>query len=196
MSTFLTGDLHLGHKNSHGGIVTMCNRPFESVPHMDSCFIANNNAVVSPDDEVIDLGDFAFRCSPNYAVECLQEMNGRRTIILGNHDKPIRQAWKRGWLKDLIDSGRLTIVGTPNPKEWITKQFEIEGSIFICSHLAHRTWPRAFRKSIHCFGHSHNNLSPFYRSRDVGVDANNYFPINAKDVIKWADSLSHTFEEK
>ncbi|RMD61789.1 hypothetical protein D6833_07750 [Candidatus Parcubacteria bacterium] len=43
------------------------------------------NAVVRPDDHVLHLGDFAFK---DEAERVLRRLNGRITLLLGNHDKP------------------------------------------------------------------------------------------------------------
>ena len=50
---YFTSDLHLGHK----GIITMQNRPFESVEDMNRILLTNYNAVVGKDDTVYILGD-------------------------------------------------------------------------------------------------------------------------------------------
>jgi len=97
---WFSSDWHLGHKN----IITLCNRPFNDITHMEETFIINQNAMVRDDDDYYDLGDIAYRCNPTYAVERLRRLNGKIHIILGNHDKPMRQAIKRGMVDDLLKS--------------------------------------------------------------------------------------------
>ena len=194
-NTWITSDPHLGHDNSHGGIVALCGRPFDSIAHNDAEIISRNNQVVGPDDDVINLGDVAYRCSAQYVVECLHKTNGKHKILLGNHDKPLRQALKRGLLDNMIKSGKLEIWGTVDPNEWTTKRIKLDGYTVILSHHAHRTWPNAFRKAIHLYGHSHSNLPSLYRSMDVGVDDNNFYPHNWNAIKKWADNLSPKFSE-
>jgi len=74
-------------------------------------------------------------------------------------------------------------------------QITYKGVKLVLSHYAYRTWPHAFRKSIHLYGHSHNNLPSFYRSFDVGVDAQNFMPINADFVLEKADKNTDEFKE-
>ena len=49
---YYTADMHFGHR----GIITMQNRPFESVEEMDRVLLQNYNAVVHKDDTVYILG--------------------------------------------------------------------------------------------------------------------------------------------
>lgn len=53
--TFFTSDTHFGHAN----IINLCNRPFKDVNHMNNMLVENWNSVVSDDDTVFHLGDFA-----------------------------------------------------------------------------------------------------------------------------------------
>jgi calcineurin-like phosphoesterase family protein len=45
------------------------------------------NEVVTDDDIVYHLGDFAFRMSTRYVRRILERLNGKKILILGNHDK-------------------------------------------------------------------------------------------------------------
>jgi len=41
-----------------------------------------------------------------------------------------------------------------------------------------RTWPLSHYNSWHLYGHSHGKLEPIGKSWDIGVDANNYYPVS------------------
>jgi len=197
---YFTSDAHIGHKNSHGGIINLCKRPFPSIPTMDQELVNRNNEVVTDNDEVYDLGDVAYRCSAQYAIERIRQMNGKRVVVLGNHDKPLRQAVKRGLADDLIKSGKLEIVGGMTAIEdeslLIGKVVEIDGYKVVLGHYAYRSWPSAFRKNtIHLFGHSHSNLSSFYKSMDVGVDTNNFYPYSWHQVKDIMEKKNEEFKE-
>ena len=69
-NTYFTSDCHYGHEN----IIKHCNRPFTDVEHMNTVLIDNHNRVVRPNDNVINLGDFAFR--GNSADTYLKKLNG------------------------------------------------------------------------------------------------------------------------
>ena len=55
MSIFVTSDLHLGHKK----IINHCDRPFESVDHMNKVIVNNWNKTIRPRDTVYFLGDLS-----------------------------------------------------------------------------------------------------------------------------------------
>ena len=182
---------HIGHKN----ILHLCNRPFSSIEEHDHALVDNHNSVIAEVDLVYDLGDFAYRCSAEYAVSVLRKLNGRRVILWGNHDKPLRQALQRGMIDDLIKSGKVQLIGSSDPRQSTSYMATIEGHDCWLSHYAHRTWPRAFRKAIHCFGHSHGNLSDLYRSTDVGVDNNRFFPVSFATILERMNKVEE-FREK
>jgi len=193
---YFTSDMHLGHKN----ILHLCNRPFANITEHDQTIIKWHNAVVSDSDEIYDLGDVGYRCSPFYVAECLKKMNGKRIVLLGNHDKPFRQACKKGLLKDLINKGKLEIIGGETSINdhslYMSKMIEIEGQRVFIGHIASRTWPNAFRGAWHLYGHSHGNLSePFYRSFDIGVDKHNFCPWSWIEIKDAMAKISNNFQE-
>ena len=79
---YFTADPHYGHDN----IRRFCDRPFDSWWEMNKVLIANHNAVVGPNDHVYFVGDFAFM-NKGKIVEILKRLNGKKFMILGNHDK-------------------------------------------------------------------------------------------------------------
>jgi len=162
---------------------------------MDQAIIERHNACVGNDDTVYDLGDFAFRCSAEYAVARLHRLNGRRHLLLGNHDKPLRQAHKRGLLDELIASGRLTLVGDTDPRIQTALRVSIEGQGIVLAHFAQRSWHGAFRSSWHLYGHSHGNLAPLHKSMDVGVDTNDFRPFSLADIQARMTEVQEPFAE-
>ena len=76
---YLTSDTHFGHTN----ILKYCNRPFKDVYLMNKTLTENWNSIITPEDTVYHLGDFAFGGISKY----LPELNGDITMIRGNHDR-------------------------------------------------------------------------------------------------------------
>ena len=188
-----TSDQHYGHKN----ILRLCNRPFDNIYHHNEALIANHNSIVYDDTwDVYLLGDTSYRCSGRDTVNILKRLNGKLHILFGNHDKPLRQSWKRGDLDSLIKSGKIELIGSQDRTQIVAKLLKVDGRLLVLSHYAYRTWVGAFRGSIHLYGHSHNNLKPLFKSFDVGVDANNFFPIIIDKVFDIADSIDDNFSEK
>ena len=79
---FLIGDCHFGHRN----IIKYCNRPFKDVEDMNEQLIKNWNSVVGKNDIIYVVGDFAL-CGKQKIIEIGQRLNGRKRLILGNHDQ-------------------------------------------------------------------------------------------------------------
>ena len=87
---FLIGDTHFSHFN----IIKYCNRPFDDAKQMNEELIKNWNSVVSKHDIVYVLGDFAL-CGKEEIIKVTQQLNGRKRLILGNHDKASLETYYR-----------------------------------------------------------------------------------------------------
>ena len=84
------------HHFGHAALLTFTKddgshaRPgFSDVDHMNETMIANHNRVVGPTDRVYFLGDVGFSRATLAAV--LPRLNGKKRLILGNHDYSDRQ---------------------------------------------------------------------------------------------------------
>jgi calcineurin-like phosphoesterase family protein len=86
---FIISDTHFSHKN----IITYEQRPFTEVDHMDSTMINNWNKVVSDNDLVFHLGDVSI-AGAKRSEFILNQLNGRKILILGNHDHFSKTKWK------------------------------------------------------------------------------------------------------
>lgn len=152
-----TADLHLGHH----GILRHCDatRPFDTVEQMDAAIVANINGRVEPGDLLYILGDFAISSDADYVRHLFHAINGRKVLVLGNHDLD-RKGNVRKDLRDL---------SWDRPPTHALETTD-EGCRLYLHHYACRAWPAAHHGSYHLFGHSHGNLPSLGRSRDVGID--------------------------
>ncbi|MEP2529561.1 MAG: metallophosphoesterase, partial [Lentilitoribacter sp.] len=86
MTIWYTADTHFGHEN----IMRFCNRPFMSTSHMDAAMLENMWKLVSPEDHLWILGDFAFGSKAKDSVYVEQMFNqlpgAERHLVVGNHD--------------------------------------------------------------------------------------------------------------
>ncbi len=82
MSRFWTSDEHYFHKN----VNRLCNRPFETMEEGHEELIKRHNSLVNKDDEVFHLGDFCW--SASHTKEILERLNGRHSLVVGNHCAP------------------------------------------------------------------------------------------------------------
>lgn len=155
---YLTADTHFGHNN----IIRYCNRPFNTVDEMDDKIIENWNNVVTNEDIVYVLGDFAFNNFKTY----VDRLNGTRIYLLpGDHDKSAQ------------NYGKLKITDT-------TLNLKFNGGTSVTlSHWCYRVWHASHYNSFHAFGHSHGRLEPVGKSWDVGVDNNDFKPISIGEFI-------------
>jgi len=87
-NTFLIADTHFGHT----GIISYENRPFADAADMDRQLLENWNRAVGQEDRVLMLGDFAL--APDARIrELLAALRGRKTLIMGNHDREHPPTW-------------------------------------------------------------------------------------------------------
>ena len=152
---------------SHRNIIKYCNRPFKDVYEMNEAMIDNWNKVVRKEDKVIMNGDFAL-CGKDKIIEIGQRLNGRKTLILGNHDGAS--------LKTYYDAGF----------EMVSKYPILVNEFFIVSHQ-----PPQFISDntpyVYFYAHVHDNLayadcSP--RSFCVSAERINYTPIEFNEIVK------------
>lgn len=79
---FYIADWHYGHANC----IAFDNRPFMTVEEMNTSLIARWNSVVTNADVVYILGDM-FWCQLDEAIAVLDQLNGQKVLIKGNHDR-------------------------------------------------------------------------------------------------------------
>lgn len=186
---FLTADTHFQHAN----IIIYSNRPFihkgdtiiiddkkkwvsneiaaKRCEEMNESLIANWNSKVKKDSIIYHLGDICFGDYRNI----LRRLNGKIFLILGSHDGNAFD-----YQEYFLDIKRL--------HEFKQGDYDIT----LC-HYAMRVWPRSHFNSWHLYGHSHSHLESFGKSFDVGVDANNFFPLSLEEVKERMNKLPNNF---
>jgi len=173
---FFTSDTHFYHKN----VIRYSNRPFSSVEEMNEALIEKWNSTVSVKDEVYHLGDVSFSSLGN-TLSILDRLNGRKKLILGNHDRTLSKKSdfksRFEWIKDYY----LLKVNDPDAPDGVQQ--------IVLFHYALRTWEKIHYGSWNLFGHSHGTLPDniYLKAMDVGVDCNNYKPISyerVKDIMR------------
>lgn len=134
MSNFYIADTHFGHKN----IIRYDNRPFTLVEEMDDCLIHRWNAVVQNSDTVYILGDFSWY-GEEKTIEILDKLNGKKVLILGNHDR-ISESIRKRFIK-------------------ISNYMEISDgeNRVVLSHYPIMFYNQQFRDAVHLYGHVHNS---------------------------------------
>ena len=163
---YFTADMHFGHR----AIITMQNRPFESVEEMNRVLLQNFNAVVQKDDTVYIIGDICHHMKIEDADNLIKKLNGKKYLVRGNHDKN----YDPRLFEDIQDFMKISVYGNS----------------FSLMHYPMLSWPKKGSGSYHLHGHIHarmeyneSNRSDGQRRYDVGVDANNYYPVSVKQIV-------------
>lgn len=145
---FFTGCTHFDHAN----IIGLASRPFVDVDEMNWAMVENHNKIVQPNDEVFHLGDHTYGTVDGQQLDRMafwnKILNGRKHLILGNHDD--LQPWREDY-------------GSPGDKflncgfSSIHRYLDLKrkGHRFILFHYPMEDWDGRYRGSIHLHCHTH-----------------------------------------
>lgn len=174
MKIWFSSDLHFGHNKDF----MYEPRGFHSIKEHDEIIIKNWNEIVKPEDKVYILGDLMLN-DTDAGIEKVNQLNGRKVIILGNHDTPIRIERYREELNDIIDI-------------MYAYQFKYNKHYLYLSHYPTITanydddkpWAKHL---INLFGHTHQK-EKFYNNNpymyNVGLDANDNKPVSIDEILE------------
>ncbi len=176
---WFTSDYHLNHKN----IIAYCDRPFSSIDEMNEEIISRHNALVKPDDIVIDVGDFSM--NEKIVESSIKRLNGHRTLVPGNHDRCYRKhGGSARWQKQYIAWGFDRVVQQHS--------MMIAGQDVLIDHMPYVADERhaeryaAFRPKdegrwlLH--GHVHGLWGQRGRMLNVGVDVRDFRPMHIDEI--------------
>lgn len=153
-------DPHFGHE----AIRCYCHRPWSTIKDHDDAILQRYNELVSPRDDVIFLGDFAFRNHEKY----IAKLPGKKTFVFGNHDRMSMEALRN--FSRVIGARHC-----PGVVELSVGAFTVTGS-----HFPMASWNASHYGAWHVHGHCHGRMpEPEHMLRcDVGVDVWDYYPVN------------------
>lgn len=164
---YFTSDLHLGYPK----VIKNRNRPFDTVEEMNETLIANYNSLVSKKDTVYLLGDLTQKLEPQEANSLLSRLNGKKTLLIGNHDK--YKKYDAKIFKEMCDYKYLTDKKVP----------------IALMHYPILAWNRYRNGSMMLHGHIHSTGEYNERNRvegirryDVSVDANHFYPVSLDEI--------------
>lgn len=157
--TFIISDTHFGHKN----IIKYENRP----ENHNEIMVKNWNNTVSKHSRVLHLGD-VFLCPILEAEKWLEQLNGEKWLVLGNHDTRSIQLYERLGFK---------VVGEPIYKE-------TSGLKIVFSHYPLYDLPDGI---LNVHGHIHRGKGRpvIFNNKNINVSAEviNYTPVKLKEII-------------
>ena len=91
MAKFVYSDPHFDSES----IIINGKRPFSNIAEMNAKLIENYNSVIGKQDICYWLGDIMYGATPDKVKKVLQQMRGRKYLIMGNHDRGHSENW---WL--------------------------------------------------------------------------------------------------
>ena len=161
---YLIGDTHFQDTD----ILRYENRPFETIWEEEETLIENWNKTVNQDDMVWHLGDFSIQLPKEDVKRILNELNGKKFLIMGNHDNFLTD-------KEWEECGFIKAYDRPI----------IYDDFYLLSHkpmYMTRNMPY-----VNIFAHVHNN--PMYNTvsevgRCVSAERTYYTPILFKQIKK------------
>jgi len=196
-NSYFTSDWHIGHDN----IIKFSNRPFKDVGHMHRVLVNNYNSTVGTNDICYFLGDMG-QHNGETMKKIIQELNGTKILIMGNHDKKGRQFWfDCGFSAVMYSSslrvGKSTVTMSHCPLYGLWR----EDTTGMRGHDGSENWHGEEKQynngfaipnwgQFHLHGHIHSpnsgkSVKILDKQYDVGVDANGYRPVSMSVIESW-----------
>jgi len=182
MTIWFTADLHLGHHN----IIEYCQRPFSDVDAMNTALVDRWNSAVDPADTVYVVGDFALGKIAD-TLPLASRLRGHKILVAGNHDRCWDGNGKRsdGWTERYLTAGFEQVV------QGQTCIDIGEHPVRIC-HFPYRGDSLIHDRFTDCrpddkgdwliHGHVHEKWVQQGRMINVGVDANDFRPVDIDTI--------------
>lgn len=156
---YIISDLHFNHKK----IIEIASRPFKSIVDMNCYLIENWNLVIKKTDTIYILGDFAF-ANKNMIKEIVSRLNGRKVLVMGNHDRKVNKHVKFWYEVGFDEVYRYPILYKNN------------------IILSHEPVSNLGRGVFNIHGHTHTIKSEMYRI-NVCVEQLKYKPTNLDKLV-------------
>jgi calcineurin-like phosphoesterase family protein len=159
MATWLTADWHLGEDRFE-----IMGRPFQTVDQMISALVSNHNALVAKDDTVYMVGDVCFQKKPEF-LDRVALFNGKKTLIRGNHDRPITDAQFKKYFEHVIPEG-------------FGMDVEVDGIKCYVTHYP----TRGKEDRFNLVGHIHAAWKYQLNMLNIGIDVHHFRPVNLNTI--------------
>lgn len=171
---WVISDTHFFHEN----IIQYCGRPFANAELMNECMLDYWNESVKPQDHVYHLGDVACGYGGDDKVlgNLLRRLNGKKRLIVGNHDNLKSVALQTHFQKIEMWYGF-----------WWEKKYGIT--------FTHVPYLRQHLRDgiVNGHGHIHTNLSPEPWHLNFCVEHTNYRPTNLDEVLSKVKKIEQKY---
>jgi calcineurin-like phosphoesterase family protein len=174
---WFTSDHHFNHKN----ILEYTSRPWKSVEEMNEALILNWNEVVSEEDLVWHLGDFAMG-DRSKMLDIRTRLNGRINFVRGNHDYPkTLSCFDEVYKSATIETESMVVEMVHNPRH-----LKGLGDIGLCGHV-HEEWKRCIKnipiRLSDGAEYEEPTFIPSMNIYNVGVDVRGYYPRSLLEIL-------------
>lgn len=166
-----TADIHLWHKS----VLEMENRPFSNIEYMHEKIREWWNKTVGKDDDTWILGDVAFNKHCDPIRDFIESLNGRKHLVLGNHDDLFRAfTWQKMGFTSVHTTCQIKIGGN---------------KIWLAHHPDARERYGLDKNCILFHGHEHKrgHGRVFYTDKswnvNVGMDLWDFKPITMDEIL-------------
>lgn len=170
MDIFIISDTHFYHKNilTFKRLNNELLRPqFASVEEMNEHMIENWNKIVKENDIVIHVGDLALNVDANKLETLMKRLNGKKYLILGNHDHHIEEYLKH------FEAVR-SVFKTSD---------KVRQPILFSHHPAHTNFFDFNKNYLNVHGHIHEKSMNDERYINVSVERCKYTPIHIDEIM-------------
>ena len=175
---WVTSDLHFSHNKEF----VWKARGYKDVEDMNAQQVVKFNSKVKPEDTVYILGDCMLNDNEK-GMELLKQLNGKKHIILGNHDTNARKKL----YEDIAESVSFAEI------------IKYKKKIFYLSHYLTITANTGDEKPVYnLHGHTHQTtiFSDYPNCIHVGVDSWDGYPVSMDTVIDIINSNKNISKEK
>lgn len=163
---YFTSDTHFFHKK----VIEYCNRPFRDVDEMNAYLVNAWNTVVAEPDAIVNfIGDFSFGTAEQ-TKEIFGRLNGRKRLIIGNHDKSHSKNWWRNVGFEEVVNSKIIQLG----------RFDVTLCHYPTGDPKHPSYHAAFTQEKNQWlvcGHVHEKWRVKGNVINVGVDAWGFCPV-------------------
>lgn len=167
---WISGDCHFNHMNLISGTskwndLSKC-RQFESLEKHNETILNNINSLVKENDILYLLGDFCFGDRKINTKKYRDMINCKNIIYLrGNHESEEDNVKCFSAVHDYLE----------------IKEF---GKNIVLFHYPIASWNGMGKGWLHFHAHTHNNFIDRGRSKDVGLDTNDFKPYNLEELVQ------------
>lgn len=175
---WFTSDLHFGHDREF----IWKARGFESVEEMNKAIVERFNSKVQPEDTVYILGDIML--GDNAVGEYyLSQLNGKKIIILGNHDTGTRKIIYDAYAKEVTFAKVI---------KYKKKNIYLSHYPTLTGNMDDEPWHCVL--NLHGHTHQVDNFTAGHENYmfHVGMDSHDCYPVHIDDVLA---AIKNKYEE-